>query len=603
MKRLNFLKSAALTVSTVLVLSSCGDKEEPKIEPKVPVLTTVEASAITTVSAVSGGNVTDDGGAEVTERGVCWGTAVNPTVNGSKTTDGKGTGSFTSNLTGLTSDTKYYVRAYATNSAGTAYGNELSFTTNAPVPDIKPENENTLAQTVFADEIAGKSGVTFVTTGAWTSSITEGTAKSTKAGTITWLSIAPDHGNAAGKYTIVIILEPNATGSDRIGIITITCNGTEITITVTQKGTKENGEPYVEGEFAGEGTAEKPYLIGTAAQLAKLAELVNAGNADYNDKHYKMTANINLGVSPYTDGKGWLPIGNSTTYSFRGTFDGADFIVSGININSTTNSNNGLFGWVYGGTIKKLGVTGINITGDNATGGIVGNLVYSANVINCYVTGTVSGNNNIGGVAGNVGVYLYGSGSIVNCYSTVTVSGNYNVGGVAGSVNQGSITNCYATGSVSSSNNTCVGGIIGYVINGSITNSYATGAASGRESVGGVVGYMYGSKAENCVALNPIIICTYWFGRVVGHFESGSTLNDNMAFSGMELHINNNDTEKNGEDINVAQAKTQNTYISKGWKFGTNDDNPWKMGVGAYQLPVFYWQTSAPAANLEYLVD
>ena len=80
-------------------------------------------------SAMCGGTVTDDGGAEVTARGVCWSTSQNPTISGSHTDDGSGVGSFTSVLSVLTPGTTYYVRAYATNSKGTAYGEELSFTT------------------------------------------------------------------------------------------------------------------------------------------------------------------------------------------------------------------------------------------------------------------------------------------------------------------------------------------------------------------------------------------------------------------------------------------------------------------------------------------
>lgn len=92
-------------------------------------LTTIAVTSITNTVALSGGNISFDGGSTVTERGVCWGTAQNPTINNSKTSDGTGTGSFTSNLTGLTANTTYYVRAYAMNSAGAAYGNEISFTT------------------------------------------------------------------------------------------------------------------------------------------------------------------------------------------------------------------------------------------------------------------------------------------------------------------------------------------------------------------------------------------------------------------------------------------------------------------------------------------
>ena len=110
----------------VAVFTSCKKTD-------IPILTTTAISSITTTSASSGGNITDDGGAEVTARGVCWGTATKPEITGSKTSDSKGIGSFTSSITSLTPNTKYYVRAYATNSEGTAYGNEQSFTTNAVV--------------------------------------------------------------------------------------------------------------------------------------------------------------------------------------------------------------------------------------------------------------------------------------------------------------------------------------------------------------------------------------------------------------------------------------------------------------------------------------
>ncbi len=94
-----------------------------------PTLTTTSVSLITATTATSGGNITNDGGAAVTARGVCWGTSSNPTTAGTYTIDGSGTGEFVSNLAGLTSSTLYYVRAYAQNTMGTAYGDEVSFTT------------------------------------------------------------------------------------------------------------------------------------------------------------------------------------------------------------------------------------------------------------------------------------------------------------------------------------------------------------------------------------------------------------------------------------------------------------------------------------------
>ena len=100
----------------------------------ITTLTTAELTNITQNTVTAGGNISDDGGASVTARGVCWSASPNPTISDNKTTDGTGTGSFTSSITGLTANTTYYVRAYATNSAGTAYGNEVSFTTDSLTP-------------------------------------------------------------------------------------------------------------------------------------------------------------------------------------------------------------------------------------------------------------------------------------------------------------------------------------------------------------------------------------------------------------------------------------------------------------------------------------
>ena len=96
-----------------------------------PTLTTADVTDITLNSAVSGGTITSDGGEEILEKGVCWSTMQSPTIADTKTMDGNGSGNFTSNLVGLDEGTPYYVRAYATNSVGTGYGNEVTFTTDS----------------------------------------------------------------------------------------------------------------------------------------------------------------------------------------------------------------------------------------------------------------------------------------------------------------------------------------------------------------------------------------------------------------------------------------------------------------------------------------
>ena len=97
--------------------------------PVVPTVTTDDIGSITTYTGIGGGNVTVTGGADITARGVCYGTSHNPDASGSKTANGTGTGKFISEIKNLTQNTTYYVRAYAKNSAGVGYGPEKSFTT------------------------------------------------------------------------------------------------------------------------------------------------------------------------------------------------------------------------------------------------------------------------------------------------------------------------------------------------------------------------------------------------------------------------------------------------------------------------------------------
>ncbi len=109
-------------------------------ESEPPVVQTFAVENITSYSATCGGEVTADGGADVTSRGICWSTLQNPTINDNYTNDGTGTGVFSSILTELSPNTDYYVRAYATNSIGTAYGQQTSFTTLTNLPEVSTGN-------------------------------------------------------------------------------------------------------------------------------------------------------------------------------------------------------------------------------------------------------------------------------------------------------------------------------------------------------------------------------------------------------------------------------------------------------------------------------
>lgn len=126
----------------------CGSNNRVPIVISVSDMAIVTSSAINNIgleSATAGGNVSSDGGSAITARGVCWSTSANPTIANSKTTNGTGTGLFTSTISGLNQGTTYYVRAYATNGVGTTYGTQYSFTTLA-VPTI----------TSFTPSTAGK---------------------------------------------------------------------------------------------------------------------------------------------------------------------------------------------------------------------------------------------------------------------------------------------------------------------------------------------------------------------------------------------------------------------------------------------------------------
>ena len=130
MKNVFRLSGLILLILSIFLIHSC--KKEA-----VPTLTTSEIINITGTTATSGGTITDEGSGTIISRGVCWSTAITPTIKDNKTTDGAGAGTFISNLTGLSAGTTYYVRAYATNSAGTGYGSAMSFETEKILTDIE----------------------------------------------------------------------------------------------------------------------------------------------------------------------------------------------------------------------------------------------------------------------------------------------------------------------------------------------------------------------------------------------------------------------------------------------------------------------------------
>ena len=180
------------------------------------ILATTAVSSITATGASSGGTISSDGGGPITARGVVWSTSTAPTVSlSTKTTDGIGTGTFTSTISGLAASTTYYVRAYATNAAGTSYGTELTFSTCTL---------NTV--------LAASTNPTLVVNTVLTPSITIATTGATNIGTATGLPAGVTASWLAG--TITISGTPTVTGTFNYAIpLTGGCGSVNATGTIT----------------------------------------------------------------------------------------------------------------------------------------------------------------------------------------------------------------------------------------------------------------------------------------------------------------------------------------------------------------------------------
>lgn len=223
--------------------------------------------------------------------------------------------------------------------------------------------------------------------------------------------------------------------------------------------------------LAGNGTQDDPYLIKDAEDLIEFAEKVNGGRAGIGgdpDACAVLTDDIDLEGS---EDNQWLSIGlDGSGRNYIGTFDGQGFIISGLYINTTSNTQ-GLFGYVgEGGTVTNLIVKGTVVSSGSAVygdGGIVGD--NAGTVSNCVSDVAVKSGHNVGGVVG----WNRDTGTITNCTNNGTITGTSNdvfVGGVVGT-NCGTVQNCTNNGTVEDA--TYAGGVVG-VNFGTVSDSYNT---------------------------------------------------------------------------------------------------------------------------------
>ena len=259
---------------------------------------------------------------------------------------------------------------------------------------------------------------------------------------------------------------------------------------------------------------EAVYEISNAGQLYWFAEQVNNGNRSI---HGKLMADIivNPGIfaadGSYTPVNGesirtWTPIGGGLN-GYRGTFDGNYKTVSGLYYTGSRDEI-GLFGYVLDGTVKNVGVVNSYLNGGIMVGGVAGFNGINGRIENCYSNGFVSGNDTIGGVAGQ------NYGSIRNCYFHGSVSGNFNVGGIAGfRLYDSQITGCYYLadsetdtfgGTAFMTAQQFASGEVAYLLNGSKNNGIwkqTIGSDAAPNFSGEAVYYGYISCAEDAQAV------------------------------------------------------------------------------------------------------
>ena len=318
-----------------------------------------------------------------------------------------------------------------------------------------------------------------------------------------------------------------------------------------------------------DGSENFPFQITDEADLRAAGR---GGSGDYTtgkyiqwtlDKHYEQTVNIDL-----SETGDWTPI----PANFTGSYDGKGHIITGMIINAPSAGTQAMFSSINdAGTIKNLGLKDINIIAGNQASGIAGS--NRGTISNCYTTGSITGIDIVGGIAGRMD-----AGAVRNCYSTCVISaagresdGEAIAAGVVGFCNGGTVEFCFAAGNVISTS-----------ING----------AAASNSTGGIVGLHQSGPVRNCIALNQKIATGVTsninVGRVVGKNTNAVLITNNRAWSGMTIlydwngsagtgkTISSGLTSVDGLNINNSEAVTQTTWTSAGFIFNANS---WKWDI------------------------
>ena len=372
------------------------------------------------------------------------------------------------------------------------------------------------------------------------------------------------------------------------------CEAAVVMIIVSQK------FPYETGT----GTQNNPFQIWTAEQMNE----IGLWPGDW-DNHFVLMDDIDLSAYPQNT---FNLIGNETK-KFTGIFDGTGHEISYFTYVSAQENYVGLFRHIgAAGQIKNLGLVYVNI--DDDTKDYIGALAghCQGNIDNCYVSGSVNGQNHVGGLIG----YYDGQG-VTNCLTKSVVYGQDRVGGLIGEVSLGMIKGCYADSTVVG--NDYIGGLVGRSYGtlancfadcgvrgggrvgglaggsgGTINNSYAIGIAQGDEEIGGLAGANAGNITKS-YAVNSVIGNNN-LGCLVG-FDYNGSYSSNFWNNGINESlrgISNVDNPSGVIERNPTEMQIQSTFTNEGWDFSNETINGsadiWRLCVDGSDYPRLTWE-------------
>ncbi len=381
------------TYATNVIGTTYGNQLSTKTSAVLPKILTTSITSITSTTATSGGNITSDGGSPITARGICWGINSNTSIANNKTTDGTGIGNYTSSITGLTAGNNYYTRAYATNSVGTVYGDEVSFSTLATLPTITTSGISNITSTtaIGGGNITSSGGGTIIARGVCWSTISNPTIANNKTSDNIGIGIFTSSvtGLTAGATYYLRAYATNSAGTAYGNELSFKSNSLQshdynkVQIPVGGNAWADNGATITtEGLTNWNNSASvcKTYIRLSQSGTLKISLKINATNGNNVIKVTVLNKSVLLQIT-----------GNTETEVFVGMWDVANEGYLSIDVQGISKTS------VNYGTLSNIFVSGSAVTeGMNYVPNNEGNMFYwSRRGTSLYLGYDITGINNI----------------------------------------------------------------------------------------------------------------------------------------------------------------------------------------------------------------